>query len=104
MKIACNHDCIWCCSDYRRHRCGGLLVIESKAARHEFEVFALDKALLAQFVKERHRRRLVPAGADHDGEAIDAARFLRPRAEGPRQRCSANKTDEFAPFHFHLAG
>ena len=81
-EIACDHDCIWCCFDDRRHRCGGLLVIEPKTAGHEFEVFALDKALLAQFIKEGHRRRLVPAGGNHDSEAIDAARLLRRAPNG----------------------
>jgi hypothetical protein len=100
-EIARDHDCIRCCLDDRRHDRGGLLVIETEPAGYEFEVFAFDKTLLAQFIKKGRRRRLVPPGTDHDSEAIDAAWLLRTRAEWQRYCRSADKTDEFTPFHCH---
>ena len=71
---------------------------DTEAARNDFEIAALDKAVQAQLIEERNNGRILPSGRDQRADAVDAARLLR--ARGERRDCRrADQCHELSPPH-----
>ena len=72
--------------DQRCGLLGEMLIGRLKTTRDNYEIVPLDKAVLAQLVKESGNSRRLARRRHQKAETIDAAAFLRPRCERPGGR------------------
>ena len=90
--------------DQRCGLLGEMLIGRLKTTWDNYEIAPLDKAVLAQFIKESGNGWRLTRRRHQKAETIDAVAFLRPCYERPSGRRTSNYLDEVASSHLPPQG